>query len=214
MCRPFELDGVLDRPPDTRFLEIQHKDYEQLMKKEIFDSLAKLSPQQFVGTSVPQMAPAVEISGELAFCLETLMTTVGQKMNLTPQSVLEKILTTGIESWVGQLSDHTKKSIGLSAAGAASRLTDATDWDDEDPDPARAQQAAYAQLTESYGYTPLTAHSMSKPKSGNGRGEQRNGGRKSTRTKKTRVATKSQPAKKHGSKRRRYAQNKMSAQTQ
>ena len=187
------------------------------MKKEIFESLAKLSPEQVVGISIPQMAPAVEIPGELAFCLDTLMNTVGQKMNLSPQSVLEKILTTGIESWVTQLSDQTKKSIGLMTAAPVARQLEASDWDDDDPDPAHAQQAAYAQLTESYGYTPLTAHSMNKSKNSGGRGEQRNGsngGRKNTKAKKTRSIGKKPAAKKQSSRRRRYSQNKMSAQTQ
>ena len=190
------------------------------MKKEIFDSLARLSPEPFAGSSISKLTPTVEISGELAFCLETLMNTVGQQMNLSPGTVLEKILTTGIEGWVAQLPDTTKKSIGLIPQVKQNTFSYADDdMDDDDPDPAHAQQAAYAQLTESYGYTPLTAHSMSKSKSanGNGRGDQRNGGngsRKNGRQKKVRAIDKKNTPKKNNSRRRRYTQHSNKPQAQ
>ena len=64
----------------THIFQIQLRDLRaHLMKKEIFDSLAKLSPESGVSNSIPQMTPSLEISGELAFCLNTLMNTVGQK---------------------------------------------------------------------------------------------------------------------------------------
>ncbi|MBN2529529.1 MAG: hypothetical protein JXR76_24285 [Deltaproteobacteria bacterium] len=189
------------------------------MKKEIFDSLAKLSPEFLTGSGIPKQTPSVEIPGELAFCLNTLMTTVGQQMNLSPASVLERILDAGIEGWVSQLPDNTKRFIGLNAFGASSpHASDLDDYDDDnDPDPADAQQAAYAQMTESYGYTPLTAHNLSKSAGGKGRGDQRSNGsngRKSTRQKKVRNTGKKQPPRKNNSRRRRYASAKPQAQAQ
>jgi hypothetical protein len=183
------------------------------MKKEIFDSLAKLSPELVAGSSIPKPVPAAEIPGELALCLDTLMTTVGEQMNLSPNSVLEKILTTGIESWVSQLPDTTKRFIGLSPRIRPHVTPIPEDgMDDDDPDPAHAQQAAYAQMTESYGYTPLTAHAVSKSGSSNGRGDQRGGSRKNGKQKKVRPAGKKHPPKKNNSRRRRYSQNKPQAQ--
>ena len=185
------------------------------MKKEIFDSLARLSPESDVSNRIPQMTPSLEISGELALCLDTLMNTVGQQMNLSPRSVFEKILTTGIESWVKELPDQTKKSIGLGDSTSENDTNDSSEWDDDDPDAARAQQAAYAQLTESYGYTPLTAHAMTK--SGNGRGDQRNGSngsRKNSKQKKTRNTGKKQATRKQNSRKRRFSPNKAFAQPQ
>jgi hypothetical protein len=194
--------------------QIQNKDYEPFMKKEIFDLLAKLSPELVAGSSIPKPVPAAEISGELAFCLDALMNTVGEQMNLSPGSVLEKILTTGIENWVSQLPDTTKRFIGLSPKIRRNATLPVDDgMDDDDPDPAHAQQAAYAQMTESYGYTPLTAHAMTKNGASNGRGDQRGGSRKNGKSKKVRPAGKSQhPSRKNNSRRRRYSQNKPQAQ--
>ena len=189
------------------------------MKKEIFDSLAKLSPELLAGSGIPKKAPVAEISGELAFCLDTLMNTVGQQMNLSPSSVLERILDAGIEGWVNQLPDNTKKFMGLTAiSSSASHFTEIEDFDDNDPDPADAQQAAYAQMTESYGYTPLTAHAVNnKASSGKGRGDQRNGGaggRKSSKQKKVRNTGKKNAPRKNNSRRRRYASSKPQAHAQ
>jgi hypothetical protein len=182
------------------------------MKKEIFDSLAKLTPELVAGTTIPKQSPTAEISGELAFCLETLMNTVGKQMNLSPNTVLEKILATGIEGWVAQLPEKTKRFIGLNATIQQNAIASADDLDDDDPDPAHAQQAAYAALNESYGYTPLTAHAVNKSRSTNGgRGDQRNGGsggKKSSRPKNVRNAGKKHPPKKSNARRRRYSQNK------
>ncbi|MBN2340789.1 MAG: hypothetical protein JXX29_11390 [Deltaproteobacteria bacterium] len=178
------------------------------MKKEIFDSLARLSPDSPAMSTSPQQSPTAEIPGELAFCLETLMNKVGKEMNLSPQSVLERILDAGVDGWVGQLSDNTKRSVGLiNGKPHTSKIIAHDDIDDEDdPDPAHAQQAAYAQMTESYGYTPLTAHTMSANGQSNGRKDHRSNGsngRKNSKSKKVRPSGKKHPPKRSQSSRRR-----------
>lgn len=182
------------------------------MKKEIFDSLAILSSDSSASSTTPKRSPSVNISDELALCLDALMNTVGKQMNLSPQSVFERILDAGIESWVEQLSDKTKKSVGMIKTAAVEKTAHTDEvYEDNDPDPAHAQQAAYAQMTESYGYTPLTAHSVGKSGNGGGRKDQRGGGangRKGSKQKNVHNAGKKHPPKRGGSRRRKYSTSK------
>lgn len=181
------------------------------MKKEIFDSLAKLSPSLSVSTNTPKLSPAAEIPGDLAFCLDILMNTIGEKINLGPAAVLEKILDVGIDNWISQLPDTAKRQMGL-IGGAAPRSSFDAEEDENDPDPAHAQQAAYAQMTESYGYTPLTAHSVNaKGGNGKGRNDSRGGGsngRRNTKKKNVRAAGKKHAPQRNSSRRRKFSTSK------
>jgi len=135
------------------------------MKKEIFEALENLSPNTNNDTTIPGKSPDVEIDGNIAFCLNTMMNTVGQKMDLSPKDMFEKIVSTGIASLLNELPEQTKQLLGLNNAKPVRPKTVTRNYnekvDDEDAKiAAKAQQEAYSKMNESYGYTPMTSHAV------------------------------------------------------
>jgi hypothetical protein len=131
------------------------------MKNEIFDLLSGLTPEPVLLTP-PHRTPEVEISRETAFCLHALMNELGRRINMTPVAVYEALIMKGIAGWLSDLPESHRRAMGISKGTPATPPVRHDDTEDAEDDhlAAKAQQAAYAKMTESYTYTPMTAHAV------------------------------------------------------
>jgi hypothetical protein len=154
--------------------------------EEILDSLVERSARSVIDYAGNRTSPAADLPGKVSLCLDDLLDAAETRLGMTRNGAMVQVLERGIVAWYRGLSANDRLILDLDGTGLFAnddggagvnqlRLklqngADDDDLDSNDPNPAMAQQQAdaYAYQNATYGYTPMTIHSLADGKNGRG----------------------------------------------